>query len=90
MFTFVDVIANVAMQLQEDNQLLLLLHEDVVKMQTKDGQALLDQRRREMKERQRLSAREKEQEKVAACAKEQSDMQVIVLLLVDFVNVNKH
>ena len=48
MFTFVDVIANVAMQLQEDNQLLLLLHEDVVKMQTKDGQALLDQRRREM------------------------------------------
>ncbi|OAO14294.1 hypothetical protein AV274_3998 [Blastocystis sp. ATCC 50177/Nand II] len=90
MFAFVDVMANVAMQLHEDNQLLLLLHDDVVRMQMKEGQALLARRRSETRERLRRRAKEEEQEKVAARAKEQNDMQVIAFLLVGAVGVDEH
>lgn len=90
MFAFVDVMANVAMQLQEDNQLLLLLHDDVVRMQMKEGQALLARRKSETRERLRRRAREEEQEKVAARAKEQNDMQVIAFLLVGAVGADEH
>lgn len=90
MFAFVDVMANVAMQLQEDNQLLLLLHDDVVRMQMKEGQALLERRRSETRERLRRRAKEEEQEKVAARAKEQNDMQVIAFLLVGAAGADEH
>ena len=48
MFEFVDLMACIASQVKEDNQLLLLIHDDVVHMQTNEGKELLLKKREDI------------------------------------------
>lgn len=54
-FDFVDVIAAVASQLHQDNQLLLVIHRHVIEMQTTDGKRQLEVEREEQRQKDNIA-----------------------------------
>ena len=82
MFEFVDLMACIASQVKEDNQLLLLIHDDVVHMQTNEGKELLLKKREELKAKEKEDAKEKEEQVIRDYCKDKTEWQILSFLLV--------
>lgn len=82
MFEFVDLMACIASQVKEDNQLLLLIHDDVVHMQTNEGKELLLKKREELKAKEKEDVKEKEEQVIRDYCKDKTEWQILSFLLV--------
>ena len=81
-FDFVDVIAVVASQLHQDNQLLLVIHKHVIEMQTTDGKRQLEVEREEQRQKDIISNHQLAQEIIREHCEGLSENEVIDFLLV--------
>ena len=84
-FDFVDVIAAVASQLHQDNQLLLVIHRHVIEMQTTDGKRQLEVEREEQRQKDNIANHQLAQDIIREHCEGLSEYEVIDFLLVSAV-----
>lgn len=82
LFDFVNLIACAASALQQDNQLLLLLHERVVELQSVDGSQRMCQEREDWAQRERTTQTQRVKEVVKRYCEKLGEEEAIAFLVV--------
>ena len=82
LFDFVNLVACAASALQQDNQLLLLLHERVVELQSVDGSQRIAQEREDWAQRERTTQTQRVKEVVKRYCEKLGEEDAIAFLVV--------